>query len=113
MELNTGKFTAFLILLGLAAAATANAITMSNQAGVITSSTANLGAGVSETITVTNTICAATTDVVLVSMQSPCTTGVVFVSGVTPGAGSFTVTFYNLGASACASTYSFAFLVLS
>lgn len=101
------------------ATAVAGAVTMNSQAGVITSSTADLTGYTADTITVTNSLC-ATTSIVLVNVQSPCAinaeTSNVVVAGVTTAAGSFAVEFYNAANyddGNCESTYSFAFLILN
>jgi hypothetical protein len=89
-----------------AVTATTSAITTNTQSGSVVSSTTDLGAGASESITITNSRCGATTDIVLVSMATPCTVGQVSVVGVTVSAGSFAVKVYNSGTSACTSAYS-------
>lgn len=86
--------------------ASANAATADKQSGIVVSSIATLAAGSSNTITVTNSRVTAATTVVLVSMLSPCATGMVYLTGVVPASGSFAATFYNGGTSACTSTFS-------
>ncbi len=93
--------------------ASANAVTINNQCGIITSSTANLAAATSETITLTDSRIAST-NIVYATIQSGCTSGAVSVLNAAAGSGSATITIRNVHATvACASTYTVAFLVLN
>lgn len=93
--------------------AVANAATTTLAAGVVTSSTANLGAATAETLTITYASCAATSRV-LANINAPGTGGNMIVTTCTPGAGSFTVTCYNMNpGAAMSSVYSFSFVVIN
>merc|ERR1711871_590319 len=85
--------------------------TLNGMSGVITSTTTNLGATTAETVTITNSR-AYTTSVIVASINSPCTTGQVTVLSASCGTdGTINIVVYNLGGSACASTYKVAFFI--
>jgi hypothetical protein len=80
--------------------------------GQITSATAALAAGNSESLTLTNSRI-TTASIVLVSVVTGCTGGITTVTGATSSAGSATIVVYNAAAAtACSSTYVLGFLVL-
>ena len=94
-------------------AATANAITLEKQCGVITSSTSNLGAVTSGTITLTDARIAST-NIILATINGVCTSGKVVVESAVAGTGSATISVRNVHATdACASTYKIGFMILS
>jgi len=98
---------------GNALTAVANAVTTTLPFGVVTSSTANLGAATAETLTITYAACAATSRV-LANINAPGTGGNMIITTCTPSAGSFTVTCYNMNpGAAMSSVYSFSFAVLN
>lgn len=93
--------------------AVANAATTTLAAGVVTSSTNNLGAATAETLTITYASCVASSRV-FANINAPGTGGNMIVTSCTPGAGSFTVTCYNMNpGAAMTSTYSFSFFVVN
>lgn len=94
--------------------AVANAVTIQSQCGVITSSTANLAAVTSETITLTDARIAAT-NIILATTQSNCTGGGMVVPvAATAGSGSATIVMRNIHATtACTSTYTVGYTILS
>jgi len=80
--------------------------------GVLKSETSTLAAGSAETITLSNSRI-TTTSIVWVTVKSRCSTGFISVAGATANSGSATIVVYNLGNSACTSTYQLFFLVLN
>lgn len=81
------------------ATATAGAATLSKNAGVVTSEALTTAAGAVYTLTLTNTVIAAT-DTVLASVQNGTNTqGWVHLERVTPGSGSVAITVRNIHAS--------------
>lgn len=96
------------------ASATAGAATLSKQAGVITSEALTTAAGAAYTLTLTNTLIAATS-IVLASFQNGTNTQGTLVLGlVTPGAGSATIVVRNTHATeALNGTIKISFLVLN
>lgn len=92
--------------------ASANAVTINKPCGVITSSTANLAAATTETITLTDSAITAATNLILATINNPCTTGDVMVESALAASGSATIKIRNVNAaSACASTYKVGYLV--
>lgn len=96
------------------ATATAGAATLSKQAGVVTSEALTTAAGAAYTLTLTNTLIAATS-IILVSIANGTNTqGVLTLGRVTPGSGSATITVWNTHASqALNGTIKVSFLVLN
>lgn len=93
--------------------ASANAVTIQKQCGVITSSTSTLAAATSETITLTDARIAAT-NIILATINGACTGGNVVVENAVAGAGTATIAVRNVnGTTACSTTYKVGFLILS
>lgn len=91
----------------VALAATQNTIT-----GKVTTSTANLAATTSETLTITNSRCAATSRIyALISGKG--TGGEMIVVNAVPGAGSFTVDCRNISSSAMTSAYQMTYFIIN
>lgn len=76
----------------------ATGVTLSKPCGAITTDVTSLAAGAEATFTVTNTLVAAT-DVVVVSLKTPSSTGFSVPSVTKTQAGSFDITLSNLHAS--------------
>ncbi len=74
-------------------------VTLSKQNGVITTDAITTAAGAAHVITVTNTLVAATSRI-LVTLDKNGSAGTPVITSVTPGSGSFTVEISNLHASA-------------
>jgi len=93
--------------------ATAGAATLSQQAGVVTSEALTTAAGADYTLTLTNTLVAATS-IVFVSLATGTNTiAPIYVSKVTPGSGSVVIVVRNGHASsALDGTIKISFLVL-
>ena len=90
-------------------AATGNSVTLNAISGTVTSGTlANLTSLTNNAVTVTNAYCTANSNV-LISVTAT-GTGTVAVAKVVPAAGSFTVTFANIGA--ITGTLTFKFIIL-
>ena len=89
-----------------------SAVTINTQAGEITSATADLAAGTSETFDLSNSYITSTS-LVFVTVKATCTAGYVVVTEASPASGTCSVTIYNAGASACESTYKLHFLVIN
>lgn len=73
-------------------------VTLSKQNGVITTDAITTAAGAAHVITVTNTLVAATSRI-LVTLDKNSSAGTPVITSVTPGSGSFTVEISNLHAS--------------
>jgi len=99
---------------GSTATATAGAATLSKQAGVITTAALTTAAGAAYTLTLTNTLVAATS-LMFASVQNGTNSqGVPRVGLITPGAGSATIQVYNDHASlALNGTLKISFLLLN
>jgi hypothetical protein len=80
------------------AAATAGAATLSKQSGVITSEAVTTAAQAAYTLTLTNTVVAATSRVTASVDNGTNTQGIPVVGIVTPGSGSVVIKVYNLHA---------------
>ena len=95
------------------ATATAGAATLSKMAGVVTSESLTTAAGAAYTLTLTNTVIAAT-DLVFVSLANGTNTqGTLSVTRVTPGSGSATIIINNIhSADALNGTIKISFLVI-
>jgi hypothetical protein len=95
-------------------AATTNAVTIDAKVtGLITSSTATLGAGTEESIALTNSYITASSSVVIAHVVSQCSAGRIIILSSVGGAGSATITVRNDNTNACTSTYTIGFLVLN
>lgn len=96
------------------ASATTGAATLSKQAGVITSESLTTAAGADYTLTLTNTLVAATSIVLATVHNGTNSQGVPVLRTVTPGAGSVVIIVRNTHASqALNGTLKIAFLVLN
>ncbi len=84
---------------GGTASASSSAATLSKRSGVITSEALTTAAGAAETLTITNTLVAATSIITCSVRNGTNTQGIPVVGVVTPGSGSFTVKVYNLHSS--------------
>jgi hypothetical protein len=94
-------------------AGSAMSVTVDKMTGKITSaSTDLLGAGETDSITLTNSRITADS-LVFVTVQEGCTGGYVIVVEAAAAAGSATLVTYNAGASACTSTYVLHYLVVN
>lgn len=80
------------------AAATAGAATLNKNSGVITSEALTTAAGASYTLTLTNSVIAATDQVFASVQYGTATTGSPAVVTVTPGAGSVVIVVQNISA---------------
>lgn len=95
------------------AAATAGAATLNKDAGVITTEALTTAAGVTYTLTLTNSSIAAADQVFASVGYGSATAGTPVVTRVKPGAGSVTIVIQNIHASAALDgTLKIAFLVL-
>jgi hypothetical protein len=93
--------------------ASSAAVTLSKMAGVITSESVTTAAGSAATITVTNTLCAATSMLFVTRIGGTSAGGTPVIKAV-PGAGSFVITIDNKHASAAFDgTFIFSFLLLN
>ena len=86
--------------------------TVNTMGGLLTSQSNNLGSGSSETIALTNSRISATS-IVWVTVKTRCSSGYVTVASATASSGSAAIVVYNIGSSACSSTYQLFFLVLN
>merc|ERR1711988_723706 len=87
-----------------------SAVTVNAMTGLITSATSTLAAGSTETLTLTNSRITSTA-VVLMNVQTRCSSGYIYVVGVTPSSGTASIVVANLASSACTSTYTLGFFV--
>lgn len=95
------------------ATASSDAATVSKMAGKVTSEAKTTAAAGSFTLTITNTVVAATSIILCSVANGTNTQGIPVIALVTPGAGSFTVQVFNLHASqALNGTLVVSFLVL-
>lgn len=81
------------------ATAETGAATLSKQAGIVTSEALTTAAGVTYTLTVTNTQVTAASNVLAQATLGTATTGIPLVTKVTPGAGSVEIVVTNIHAS--------------
>ncbi len=94
------------------AAATTGAATLNKNSGVITSEALTTAAGTAYTLTLTNSVIAATDQIMASVGLGTATTGVPVVSSVKPGAGSATIVVQNVDlAAALNGTITIAFVV--
>lgn len=99
---------------GATATAVAGAATLSKQCGVVTSEAITTAAGAAYTLTLTNTLIAATSILLVSFANGTNTQGTLELSLVTPGAGSATIVIRNTHASqALNGTIKISFLVLN
>jgi hypothetical protein len=82
------------------ATAVAGAVTLAKSSGVITSEALTTAAGATYTLTITNSLIAATDQVYASVALGTSTTGMPTVATVKPGAGSVVIVFQNIHASA-------------
>jgi hypothetical protein len=87
-------------------------VTLNQVAGVVTTDDASLGDGSEGTLTVTNSVCTATS-VVLVSPGTNCNDLGGGAIEVTPSGGSFTIVYKNVSGGAVTTAQTFRFVVLN
>ncbi len=87
-------------------------VTLNQVAGVVTTDDASLSNGSEGTLTVTNSVCTATS-VVLVSPGTNCNDLGGGAIEVTPGGGSFTIVYKNVSGGAVTTAQTFRFVVLN
>ncbi len=99
---------------GSTASATAGAATLSKQSGVVTSEALTTAAGAAYTLTLTNTLIAATSIILVSFCNGTNTQGTLELGLVTPGSGSATIVIRNShGSEALNGTIKISFLVLN
>lgn len=93
---------------------TTNAATLHKASGIITSSTANLAAVTTESLTITNRLIKSANAQVYAVVSTPGTGGQVVVMAVTPSAGQFVINVRNVHATvAMTSAYAVSFIILN
>merc|ERR1712075_7743 len=90
----------------------ASTVLINAVAGTITSSTSNLGASSTDTFTLSNSYIASSS-ILLVTVKSSCTNGLIFVSTTSVGTESATIGVTNVGMAACSSTYTLHFMLVN
>lgn len=100
-------------MIGNTGTASSDAVTISKTGGMITSEAKTTAVGAAFTITLTNSVIAATSTVQATAHDLSNTAGKASVSAITPGAGSATIAVTNVGTAAFNGTFNIPFRVVA
>lgn len=99
-------------MIGNTGTASGDAVTISKIGGMITSESKTTAAASAFTITLTNTLIAATSTLQATALSLSNTTGKPAVTAITPGSGSATIAVTNIGTAAFNGTFNIPFRII-